>query len=64
MDDHSSAGTKFPCLVCANDRDSKSNPLEKTTCDGKTSLLNLIEKFGDDALKKLIENAWKKIVYS
>ena len=55
--DHSSAGTKFPCSVCADDRDSKSNPLEKTTCDGKTSLLNLIEKFGDDALKKLIENA-------
>ena len=57
--DHSSAGTKFPCSVCADDRDSKSNPLyiEKTTCDGKTSLLNLIEKSGDDALKQLIENA-------
>ena len=48
MDDHTYASTKSPCPVCDADTDTKADPLARTSRDGKATLLNLVEKLGDD----------------
>ena len=48
MDDHTYASTKSLCPVCDAYTDTKADPLARTSSDGKPTLLNLVEKLGDD----------------